>query len=481
MDSANYSNRYFLDAWVAWSKKHATLFTHGPTSTAFMLETLIGHLHESLNLSDAPEPSLCKQLFAPSPGVEQHPRQAPDGASLSQSAESGWRLFDHLDPDAARIATGPSQLSLPQHFSCGEPDLFPRHLRGFRRTPTKKSHAKSEMSIHAGKRSPILPCFTGGIEKNYVCAHCLYSKTTIEQFSTLNFKPLALQEVVYIRERFRQRGYAEGLLYEIPEGNMIPQKTAPTTDKPKASRLGFISSIFTKDNQQTQFEPGDNRGSLQRQQSTGDKIVPKSPRTGFLQSLFGKPKQTADEEQVPVLTIRDYLCNLNYTRSPEATECPKCGARAFQAACYTLVRAPTVMVVSFIEPANPDNIAEFASEKIQTHAEMEVQNHGLPDPVKRANEIWHREFAQKSNQTEEIRPNKRISFAPEVRDSLQGDAVNPTPNRSSNLEPEKSNSLGLDATGVSKHSEIQWREQQFKFRVDETFDIDIFSKAVGSK
>lgn len=477
LDSPGYSATYFIDAWVAWSKKHSSLFTHGPTSTAFMLETLIGHLHESLNLSDAPEPSICKRLFPQSASIETF---IPQGAPTSPSGDtqgSQARSLIHLEADASALYRERPKAPAPERPSMGVDDLTPRQVQGSRRNPTKKSHAKSRLSLYAGKRSPILPCFTGGIEKNYVCAHCLFTKTTIEQFSTLNFKPLAMQEAVYIRERFRQRGYTEGLVYQSQGGSATSAKPAQP-EKPKPSSIGFISAIFGKDHKQPIGTGEEHRGTGSINKPVSDKEVPRSPRGGFLQSLFGKPKQQPLEEKVPILTIRDYLCNLNYTRSPDSMECPKCGVRSFQATCYTLVRAPTVMVVSFIEPANTDNLVEPTVSPDIGLSEVNIEEAGLSDPVKRANEIWHREFAQASALSERDPPQKKISFAPEVGKTAQMTATGATSDRSTRSKVGTPTPQTSNLEGPLNQEEIQWETQRFDFRVDETFEIDIFSKAV---
>lgn len=100
--------------------------------------------------------------------------------------------------------------------------------------------------------SPIINSFGGGIEKIYQCTLCLKQKTTIEEFVGLNFKLMSSLEVDFIRSKFSQQSFTEGLVYK---------------EQP-AKKFGFIGK------------------------------------------LIGKKK-----EDIPVLTIRDYLCHLNYTRS----------------------------------------------------------------------------------------------------------------------------------------------------------------------
>lgn len=102
--------------------------------------------------------------------------------------------------------------------------------------------------------SPILNAFGGGIEKIYQCERCQKTKTTVEEFVSLNFKPLSAHEVEFIRTKFQQKGFKEGLVYK----KEVKKKT----------------NMFSK--------------------------------------LINKK-----QEDVPVLTIRDYLCHLNYTRNSE--------------------------------------------------------------------------------------------------------------------------------------------------------------------
>lgn len=101
--------------------------------------------------------------------------------------------------------------------------------------------------------SPIFNAFGGGIEKVYECAQCHKSKTRVEDFVSLSFKTMSLEEVQFVRSRFAEKGFAEGLVYKE-----TPAKKTP-----------------------------------------------------LLHKLLGKKA-----DKTPVLTIRDYLCHLNYTRSP---------------------------------------------------------------------------------------------------------------------------------------------------------------------
>ena len=52
IDSPKYSRKYFLDAWIAVSKKNQSFFTHGFIDINTMVETIVYLLHESLNFSD---------------------------------------------------------------------------------------------------------------------------------------------------------------------------------------------------------------------------------------------------------------------------------------------------------------------------------------------------------------------------------------------------------------------------------------------
>lgn len=101
--------------------------------------------------------------------------------------------------------------------------------------------------------SPIFNAFGGGIEKVYSCAECKKSKTTVEDFVSLSFKTMSADEIEFVRNRFSEKQYTEGLVYKE-----VPAK-----------------------------------------------------KTHLFQKILGKKS-----EKIPVLTVRDYLCHLNYTRNP---------------------------------------------------------------------------------------------------------------------------------------------------------------------
>lgn len=100
--------------------------------------------------------------------------------------------------------------------------------------------------------SPILSAFGGAIEKNYLCDSCNQTKTVLETFVSLSFQKLSLEDITTIRTKFSEKGYSEGLVY--------------------------------------------------REQ-------PHQPAS-FVQRMIGKKG-----DRVPIVTIRDYLCHLNFTRS----------------------------------------------------------------------------------------------------------------------------------------------------------------------
>jgi len=100
--------------------------------------------------------------------------------------------------------------------------------------------------------SPILNTLGGAIEKVYGCESCQLSKTTLENFVTLNFKTLSALEVRFIRDKFMEKKYFEGMYYKEQ-----PVKKKTIVDKLLRKKL----------------------------------------------------------ERVPVVTIRDYLCHLNYTKN----------------------------------------------------------------------------------------------------------------------------------------------------------------------
>ena len=100
--------------------------------------------------------------------------------------------------------------------------------------------------------SPILDALGGALEKVYHCSECGERRTVLENFVSLTFNRLTLKEVEEVRRNFRLRNYEEGLVY----CNM------PVVKK----------SLF-------------------------DRILLKNTK------------------RFPLLTLRDYLCNLNFTRN----------------------------------------------------------------------------------------------------------------------------------------------------------------------
>lgn len=100
--------------------------------------------------------------------------------------------------------------------------------------------------------SPVLGAFGGVIEKIYQCANCNKQKTLVENFVSLTFKRLTIEEIQSIRAHFEDRGYSDGLVYKV----------IPT---PKKSLMNII-------------------------------MLRKSMK-------------------IPLLTLRDYFCHLNFTRS----------------------------------------------------------------------------------------------------------------------------------------------------------------------
>lgn len=103
------------------------------------------------------------------------------------------------------------------------------------------------------KMSPIFNAFGGGIEKVYKCSECKRTKTTVEDFVSLSFRTMNAEEVGFVRHRFEEKKFTEGLIYK---------------------------EVSIK-------------------------------KSHLLQKFIGKKT-----EKIPVLTIRDYLCHLNYTRNP---------------------------------------------------------------------------------------------------------------------------------------------------------------------
>lgn len=100
--------------------------------------------------------------------------------------------------------------------------------------------------------SPILSAFGGAIEKNYHCDNCKQTKAVVENFVSLSFQKLTLEDLEIIRNKFMEKGFTDGLVYR---DRVLQTKT-------------------------------------------------------FIQKVIGKKT-----EKIPIVTIRDYLCHLNFTRS----------------------------------------------------------------------------------------------------------------------------------------------------------------------
>ena len=201
LDSSRFSQSYYIDAWLAFSKRDSSFYTHGHIEVAAIIESLVNLLHEGLNFTDTPNPII------------------PKAANFNVSGLQGW----------------------------GAHVLQHRKLR--HNPPKKKVHAKV-YNYKDLRSSPILNALGGGIEKIYSCEECKFSKTTVESFVSLSFKPLSTYEVDYIRSKFAEKKYSEGLVYR----------------------------------DQTSIKSG-------------------------LISIFNRKVN----KRVPLLTIRDFLCHLNYT------------------------------------------------------------------------------------------------------------------------------------------------------------------------
>lgn len=102
--------------------------------------------------------------------------------------------------------------------------------------------------------SPILGALGGALEKIYLCSNCGRKKVVLENFVALNFHRLNLKETNEVRKNFIEKNFEEGLVYaSVP----IPKKS-------------FLDNFRLK-----------------------------------------------NTKKVPLLTLRDYLCNLNYTKNGE--------------------------------------------------------------------------------------------------------------------------------------------------------------------
>lgn len=98
--------------------------------------------------------------------------------------------------------------------------------------------------------SPIIDAFGGVLKKTYECIVCKQSRDVVENRFSLNFDRLDRSEIQKVRQTFEEKGYTEGLVYK----------------QVQAKNSSLIS-----------------------------KLMMKSTR------------------KVPLLTLRDYFCHLNFT------------------------------------------------------------------------------------------------------------------------------------------------------------------------
>ena len=206
LDRPQFTSNYFVDAWLAFTKRDVSFFTLGFLDSNSVVESIINILHEGLNFSDTPNPVV------------------PTLNNLNNTNSA---------------------------FVWGSQQLKNRRLNSS--SPRRKKHAVL-YNLKNLRCSPILNGLGGGIEKVYNCTNCKFSKSTVESFVSLSFKPLSADEVSFIRKKFLDNEYLEGMVYR----EIAPKKS-------------LMTSIFKKK---------------------------ESPR-------------------VPLLTIRDFLCHLNYTVSNE--------------------------------------------------------------------------------------------------------------------------------------------------------------------
>lgn len=130
--------------------------------------------------------------------------------------------------------------------------------------------------------SPIFAAVGGEIEKNLMCKECSNTTQRCENFISLNFKKLQEPEIAVIREQFEKQGYREGQVY-----------------KTEGRKQGLLSRVFQR-----------------------------------------------KRKQVPVVTIRDYMCHLNLLQREQTEEfCTYCARRCAFEATLTLCRPPPVLQI----------------------------------------------------------------------------------------------------------------------------------------
>lgn len=141
--------------------------------------------------------------------------------------------------------------------------------------------------------SPILGAFGGAIEKIYTCDNCRKERVAVENFVSLNFEKLNIEEVETVRKNFLERNYKEGMVY----------KSIPLEKRSFKNKLLLQSS-----------------------------------------------------QKVLQLTIRDYLCHLNFTRNDNMELCRSCGEKQAHILFYTLFRLPKVLSIGFAEQIHSDQV-----------------------------------------------------------------------------------------------------------------------------
>ncbi len=61
-------------------------------------------------------------------------------------------------------------------------------------------------------------------------------------------------------------------------------------------------------------------------------------------------------KKIPVLTIRDYLCHLNFTRNDIKDVCKSCGKVESRVLYFTLQRLPQILCIGFTELQTTDQV-----------------------------------------------------------------------------------------------------------------------------
>ena len=91
LDDPRLKQQYFIDAWVALSKRKPVFYTHGFVEVNIMIEAVIFVLHEALNFSDSPSAIVARSQRRSAPSARRRKRTASPQAWSSKKDTSSER------------------------------------------------------------------------------------------------------------------------------------------------------------------------------------------------------------------------------------------------------------------------------------------------------------------------------------------------------------------------------------------------------